>query len=156
MADLNAVNRTLLAILDNQERRTAFAFEALPDAVYNADPGGGCNSIRKIGEHLIRLRQFQLMLLGSPLAERVPSVDAGETVELLLEALATGTDLVRQAIARHDPMDWYEVPATPREGRWGEDPTIERFVRPFNDFTNHLGAVRAIRRMLGAGADRVQ
>jgi len=156
MTDLHAVNRSLVTILENQIRRTDAAFEALPDEVYNADPGGGCNSIRKIGEHLIRLRQFQLMLLRSPLAEQVPSVDAGETVEQLLQALARGADLVRQAIERHDPADWYERPATPREGRWGEDPTIERFVRPFNDYTNHLGSIRAIRRMMGVGADRVQ
>lgn len=156
MSDLHPINRTLITVLDNQRRRTAFAFEALPEAVYDAEPGGGCNTIRRIGEHLIRLRQFQLLLLESPLAEQVPSVDAGETVGQLVEALGKGAELVRRAIEQHDPEDWYVVPDPPREGRWGEDATIERFIRPFNDFTNHLGSVRSIRRMLGAGAEQTQ
>ena len=96
------------------------------------------------------------MLLESPLAERVPSMSASGSVEELLPALKKAAELVHRAIEQHDPEDWYRVPETPREGKWGEDPTIIRFTRPLNDFTNHLGAVRAIRRLFGCGVEQTQ
>ena len=156
MPETHPISRTLLAVLDNQDRRTGFAFHDLPDDVYRADPGNGCNSIDRIGEHLVRLRQFQLMLLESPLAGEAPSISSAAILEQLIPSLEIGSELVRQAITAHDPDDWYRVPNPPREGKWGEDPTLLRFVRPFNDYTNHLGAVRAIRRILGAGAEMTQ
>jgi len=156
MPDTHPIARTLLTVLDNQDRRTEFAFKDLPDDVYRAEPGHDCNSIDRIGEHLVRLRQFQLLLLESPLAGEAPSISSAVFLDELIPALEIGSDLVRQAISTHDPDDWYRVPNPPREGRWGEDPTLLRFVRPFNDYTNHLGAVRAIRRILGAGAEQTQ
>ena len=84
---------------------------------------------------------------------------SGFIVAIASTAAAIGplaASLLREAIETHDPEDWYTVPATPREGRWGEEPTIMRFVRPFNDFTNHLGSIRAIRRILGHPNERTQ
>ena len=74
----------------------------------------------------------------------------------LNDALDTGLNLVRRAIIDHDPADWYETPMTPREGPWGEEPTIRRVTRPLNDFVNHLGSIRVIRRMQGCPCERTQ
>lgn len=156
MSDIHPTNQALITILENQMARTEFAFEGLTAETYSAEPGGDCNSLERIGEHLIRLRQFQLMMLESPLTEQVPSLSASGSVEELLPALKKAAELVHRAIKKHDPEDWYQVPNPPREGKWGEDPTIIRFTRPFNDFTNHLGAVRAIRRIFNCGAEQTQ
>ena len=156
MSDIHPTNQVLLTILDNQMGRTEYAFEGITAETYSAEPGGDCNSLERIGEHLIRLRQFQLMMLESPLAQQAPSLSASGSIEQLLPALKKAAELVHRAIKTHDPEDWYQVPDPPREGRWGEDPTIIRFTRPFNDFTNHLGAARAIRRMFGCGAEQTQ
>lgn len=156
MSDIHPANWTLLTLLENQVTRTAAALEGLDEETYQAEPGNDCNSIRKIGEHLLKLRRFQLTLMESPLAADAPPPEQAATVTGLAEALVEATDLVRRAIQKHDPDDWFAVPATPREGPWGDLPTLVRLSRPFNDFTNHLGAVRAIRRIRGCGAKQTQ
>ena len=156
MNKLHPINRTLLDILENQRVRTSCAIEDLTEAVFNASPGGDCKSIRDIGVHLIGLRQFQLSLLDSPLVQDEPDLQSVESLADLASKLDAATDRVERAVASHDPEDWYFVPETPRKGPWGEEPTIIRFVRPLNDFTNHLGSIRAIRRILGNPAERTQ
>lgn len=149
------INQTLLHLLDNQVSRTFFAFEGLDAGVFTLDPGSDCNSIQKIGEHLIVLRGFQLMLLGSELAKEMPEKSAA-SLEELLSKLDAATGLVRRAIESHDPEDWYSEPTEPREGPWPELPTLLRIVRPLNDFTNHLGGIRALRRLHGNPAEQTQ
>jgi alpha-amylase/alpha-mannosidase (GH57 family) len=70
--------------------------------------------------------------------------------------LDASTDVISEAIRTHDPEDWMRTPRVPREGMWGDEPTLFRFVRPLNDVTNHLGAIRALRRIDGNPADRTQ
>ena len=152
----NAIVTGLLAVMDNQVTRTAAAFEDLPDDAFKAEPGGDCHSIAGIGAHLVGLRRFQLSLLGSDKTEQVTVDPAPITVGELMERLVAAEGLVRQAIAEHDLDDWLATPSEPRQGPWGDEPTLLRLVRPLNDFTNHLGAVRAIRRILGCPAQRVQ
>lgn len=142
-------------LLDNQISRTHFAFEGLEAGLFTLDPGSGCNSIQKIGEHLIALRGFQLMLLRSELGKQMPEKSAASLTDLLSK-LDAATALVRQAIEAHDPEDWHAEPTEPREGPWAELPTLLRFVRPMNDFTNHLGAIRALRRIHGNPAEKTQ
>ena len=156
MSEIHPTNQTLLTILENQMVRTTAAFEELPEDVYEVEPGGDCNTIRRIGEHLINLRKFQLVLLGSELAAEAPSSEEAATLAGMMAALEVGANLVGQAIEAHDPEDWYHVPQSPRAGKWGEEATIHRFTRPLNDFINHLGAVRAIRRIHGSGVERTQ
>ena len=152
---VHPINQTLLHLLDNQQSRTRFALEGLVPEVYDRDPGSGCNSIRLIGEHLIKLRGFQLMLLGSDLVKQMPMTEAGMPEELAFK-LEEATALVRQAITSHDPEDWHAEPTEPREGPWAELPTLLRFIRPLNDFTNHLGAIRALRRIYDNPAEQTQ
>lgn len=157
MPDTHPTNRTLLAILANQVTRTAAAFEDLTQDVYEHQPGGDCNSIRGIGEHLIMLRGFQLKLLESPLEADVPHASSSSSsVANLLTTLGDATRLVESALRDHDPEDWDRPPAHPRSGPWADEPTLARIVRPLNDFTNHLGAIRAIRRVCGSPAERTQ
>ena len=156
MAELHPINRTLLAILDNQVARTACAFAGLNDQVYRREPGGDCKSIAQIGAHLVHLRRFQLTLLGSPLADEVADPQTAGAMANLLDKLEQATRLFRQAIEDHDPDDWFCVPDPPRQGRWGDEPTLVRISRPLNDLTNHLGAIRAIRRILGELAAETQ
>ena len=92
----------------------------------------------------------------SPLAEQVVEPEMVETRDELIEQLDQAGELHRQAITEHDPEDWYRQPSSPRSGPWGDQPTLVRFARPFNDFTNHLGSIRAIRRLNGNSADRTQ
>jgi hypothetical protein len=153
--NVHPINQTLLLLLDNQASRTYFAFEGLDAGLFTLDPGAGCNSIQKIGEHLIGLRGFQLLLLGSELAKDMPEKSAA-SLEELLSKLDAATALVRRAIESHDPEDWHADPTGPREGPWAELPTLLRFVRPMNDFTNHLGAIRALRRIHGNPAEKTQ
>ena len=153
---MHPINQTLITLLDNQVARTRAALEDLGGDVFTSEPGGDCNSILGIGLHLVTLRRFQLGLLESPLAGQVDVPEACETVDELRQVLDDAADLVREALAHHDPDDWYRAPDPPRDGKWGDEPTIMRFVRPFNDFTNHLGSIRAIRRMCGDPAPRTQ
>lgn len=156
MSELHPINRCLLVILENQVARTKAALCDLPEDLYDAAPGGDCKSIRAIGAHLILLRRFQLTLLDSPLADRVAEPNSATNPKDLLRALEEAAELVRQAITAHDPEDWLALPDPPRDGKWGEDPTLLRVTRPLNDFVNHLGAIRAIRRIHGKPADRTQ
>jgi hypothetical protein len=156
MKNQNQINRTLLTILENQAARTQCAFEGLSEQVFEASPGGDCNAISQIGQHLLVLRRFQLTLLESPSAAQVAEPESVDSLDDLVGQLEAATHLVRQAIEVHDADDWYRVPDSPREGPWGEEPTLARLTRPLNDFTNHLGAVRTIRRSLGNPADRTQ
>ncbi len=153
---MHPINQTLLIVLDNQIARTRAAFDGMDEAAFDAEPGRDCNSIRRIGRHLVALRRFQMELLSCPGAERIDVPERVVSVEDLLARLDGATSHVRSAIAEHDPDDWYAVPDAPRAGKWGDEPTILRFVRPLNDFTNHLGAVRTIRRLCGNPVDRTQ
>ena len=156
MPDIHPINQSLLTVLENQVARTVAAFEAMDDSLFSAAPGRDCNSIRQIGEHLLYLRRFQLKLLESPLAGQVADQHSVVSVADLVAKLAPAAQLVAHAITEHDEQDWYRRPKTPRPAPWGDDPTIIRFTRPLNDFTNHLGAIRAIRRMLGDPAPQTQ
>lgn len=156
MPDLHPINRTLLTVLENQVSRTTFAFEGLNEAVLDTPPGNDCKSIRGIIVHLIHLRRFQLTLLESPLVQKVADPQDSSVLADLVAQLEKATVNLQEAISIHDPDDWYRTPEIPREGPWGEDPTIIRFVRPLNDFTNHLGSIRAIRRIMGNPAERTQ
>ena len=153
---MHPINQTLLTVLDNQIARTHAAFAGLDEATLDADPGRDCNSIRRIGRHLVALRRFQMELLSCDGAERVDVPERVDSVEDLLARLDHAARHVRSAIAEHDPDDWYAVPDVPRAGKWGNEPTILRVVRPLNDFTNHLGAVRVIRRLCGNPTDQTQ
>ncbi|MHC4989834.1 MAG: DinB family protein [Planctomycetota bacterium] len=148
--------RALLVLLDNQEARTAAALEGLDASLVDTGPGGDCHGIRDIVRHLVALRRFQLTLLESPRAESVRDVGEAASFEELVDVLHDSTRLVRVAIEEHDPEDWYAHPDPPREGKWGDEPTIVRFGRPFNDLVNHLGSIRTIRRMHGNPAERTQ
>lgn len=152
----DSISTALIALLENQRHRTVAALEDLPDAAWRATPGGDCNPIAGIGRHLVRLRRFQLDLLGSPRAAQVGGLDDTCSLEAVRDALAAAHDELRAAIAEHDATDWIAVPTTPREGPWGDECTLARFARPFNDYTNHLGAIRAVRRVLACGVDRTQ
>ena len=158
MSTLHPINQTLLAVVDNQIVRTDAALEDLRDDVFRAEPGGNCNSILGIGRHLLMLRRFQIILLQSPLAERVDDPDTVDGMDELKSKLATATELLRTAISEHEPEDWHADPSSdaPRPGPWSDEPTLQRFVRPLNDFANHLGAIRAIRRSRGNPAERTQ
>ena len=158
MSALHPINQTLLAVVDNQVVRTDAVFEDLREDVFRFEPGGDCNSILGIGRHLLMLRRFQMVLLQSPLAERVEDPEAVEGMDELKSKLASATDLLRTAISEHDPEDWHADPpaGAPRPGPWSDEPTLQRFVRPLNDFANHLGAIRAIRRSQGNPAERTQ
>jgi hypothetical protein len=149
-------NKVLLAVMENQINRTEAAFDGLTDELLTKEPGGDCNSILRIGRHLVGLRQFQLSLLGSDDGSKVADPKSIGSLAQLLPALDQSTALVRDAIRAHDPDDWFARPDVPRGGPWGDEPTIHRLVRPLNDFTNHLGAVRAIRRMFDCAAERTQ
>ncbi|GEM_PF-3225086 len=146
----------LCVTLDNQIARMHAALEDLPQEAYDAEQPNDCNSIRAIGAHLITLCRFQLILLESELAESIPDDHAAATPAQLRELLGASMQQVRRAIADHDPADWLRVPAAPREGNWGDEPTAMRFVRPFNDLVNHLGAIRALRRVMGVPNERTQ
>ena len=158
MSTLHPINQTLLAVVDNQIVRTDAALEDLRDDVSRFEPGGDCHSIIGIGRHLLMLRRFQMILLQSPLADRVDDPDTVDGIDELKSKLATATDLLRTAISEHDPEDWQADPSAgaPRPGPWSDEPTLQRFVRPLNDFANHLGAIRAIRRSQGNPAERTQ
>ncbi len=155
MSELHPINHTLLDLLQNQQDRTRYALEDLNPDVFNRDPGNDCNSIRLIGEHLIALRAFQLLLLQSDLAKQMPSHDV-VTVDELVQKLDQATALVKQAIETHDPDDWHAEPTDQREGPWADLPTLLRLVRPINDFTNHLGSIRTLRRMFGDPVEQTQ
>ncbi len=148
--------QVLLAILANQIARTDASLEGLDQANLDVIPGGDCQSIRGILRHLLELRGFQLFLLQSPLQRHMPEITASANLEEITQVLAQANELVRTAVESHDPKDWFVTPPEPRPGPWATDPTLIRFSRPLNDFTNHLGAIRAIRRMLGNPAARTQ
>jgi len=153
---MHPTTQVLLAVLENQVHRTDAAFDGLTDEVLTKEPGGDCNNILRIGRHLTGLRRFQLSLMGSADASKVADPQSIDDLAQLLPALDQSAVLVRDAILAHDANDWFAQPDAPREGPWGEEPTIHRLVRPLNDFTNHLGAVRAIRRMFDCSAERTQ
>ncbi len=155
MSEIHPINQTLLHLLDNQISRSRYAIDGLNEEVFNRNPGNGCNSIRLIGEHLIALRAFQLLLLQSDLAKQLPSTDV-ESVDELVKKLDQATALVKQAIESHDPDDWHAAPTEQREGPWADLPTLLRLVRPINDFTNHLGSIRTLRRMFGDPVEQTQ
>ena len=155
MTLMNPINRTLIHLLENQHDRTRCALEGLCEADYTREVDGDCNNIQAIGEHLIELRGFQLFLLGSDLGKQLPEKSAA-SVEELQRKLDQAMSLVCKAVESHDPDDWHAEPTEPREGPWAELPTLIRFVRPINDFTNHLGGIRVLRRIFGNPAEKTQ
>jgi DinB superfamily len=159
MSEPHPINQTLLHLLDNQQSRTHFALQNLtPEAFTRSpgSPGGDCHSIQQIGEHLIELRGFQLMLLGSDSVKDMPDNKVGSVDELTTK-LEKATGLLREAVESHDPEDWHAQPTEPRDdGPWNDLPTLIRVIRPINDFTNHLGAIRALRRVFGNPAEQTQ
>ena len=156
MADLHPINQTLLTILENQISRTAHALDGVTDEVFTAPPGGDTHAIVEIGRHMVDLRRFKLMLLESPLLDGAPQSKDIATLNALTEALGAAAELVKQAITDHDPADWYRVPDEPRKGPGGDEPTLGRVSRPLNDFTSHIGSIRAIRRTMGNPAEGTQ
>lgn len=149
------INETLLVLLENQRSRTEAALEGLEQSSFIAKRKGECNSIRDIGRHMLKIRAFQLSILDeSP--DDIDTTAACETPEALRAALDASADVLSKAIRTHEPEDWMRVPRTPREGNWGDEPTLFRLVRPLNDVTNHLGAIRALRRIDGNPATRTQ
>ena len=151
----NQIAQTLLALLDNQVSRTEAAFDGVTYEIFNAEPGGSCNSMLVIARHLVGLRIFQQALLGISKASK-PDPKAVVSLEKLLSVLLQEDRALREAIEQYPASDWFATPPAPREGRWGDEPTIQRFVRPFNDFTNHLGAIRALRRIMNCPAEKTQ
>jgi hypothetical protein len=150
----NSINATLVSLLDNHVARTTAALEGIPDEVFSADPGGGCNSIKGICQHLAKLIGFDLAILESPRAGDAPAADAIVDATTAIETLTAGLGVVRAAIEEHDVEDWNVVPDPPRDGNWGDEATLARLARPFNDYVNHLGGIRVIRRVAGAPAER--
>ena len=156
MPEPHPINQTLLHLLDNQRSRTRYALEGLGPEAFARDPDGDCHSIQQIGEHLISLRGFQLMLLGSDSVTEMPDNKAGSADELTTK-LEKATGLLIRAIEEHDPDDWHAQPTEPRDdGPWNDLPTLLRVIRPINDFTNHLGAIRALRSTFGNPAEQTQ
>ncbi|MEM7229680.1 MAG: DinB family protein [Planctomycetota bacterium] len=153
---LPATNATLIAIIENQVARTEAAFEGMDASILTAEPGHDCNSVLRIGHHLVGLRQFMLKLLESPRATNIASPDDIATIDQLLSAIHSATKEVIAGVREHDAEDWMRTPEATREGPWGDEPTLARFVRPLNDFANHLGSIRAIRRLMGNPNDRTQ
>tara|TARA_R110002111_G_scaffold97882_2_gene151194 strand:+ start:129 stop:587 length:459 start_codon:yes stop_codon:yes gene_type:complete len=152
---MNPISHTLIHLLENQHDRTRCALEGLRETDFTRAADGDCNNIQAIGEHMITLRGFQLLLLGSELGKQMPESTAA-TLRELNTKLDQAFELVRQAIESHDPEDWYAEPTEPREGPWAELPTVVRVVRPINDFTNHIGGIRALRRIFGNPAEKTQ
>ncbi len=148
--------QVLLAFLANQEARTEASMEGISEDILDLVPGGDCQTIRGIVNHLLDLRREQLSLLDVEPQDNIPRLSESASVKEMAKALAQATDRVRTAVEAHDPRDWFVTPPTPRQGPWGADPTLIRFSRPLNDYTNHLGAIRAIRRMYGNPAARTQ
>ncbi len=148
--------RVLLAVLDNQIARTHAALEDLDPSHLDKPWDGECHTIRGIMGHLHNLRGFALMLLQSPLQEQLPRLSATADLGEISRVLDDAADLVGRAIEAHDPADWFASPAGPRPGPWADEPTLIRVSRPLNDFTNHLGAIRVLRRILGNPAKRTQ
>lgn len=146
----------LIALLDNQIARMHAALEDLPQEAYDAEHPNDCNSIRAIGAHMIMLCRFQLVILESELAASIPDDHAAHTPQQLRELLGASMGQVRAAIIDHDATDWLAQPEPPREGKWGDEPTLARLARPFNDLINHIGAIRAIRRLMGVPNERTQ
>ena len=141
----------LVALVENQGVRTAGALAGLREDVFTTHPGGDSRPILEIGEHLLGLRKFVLSLMGSS----SDAIDAGsiESVDDLRQRLAAAGRVLLEAIEAHDPDDWLCVPDEPREGPWGDEPTLRRVVWPLNDYANHLGDVRTIRFILGNGPE---
>lgn len=156
MTGVDPQTAVLLAILDNQIARTAAALEQLDPAIMDTPWDGDCHSIRGIIGHLHNLRSFQLSLLGSPLQAEMPKLSPTASLDEIGQVLQGAAELVRRALESHDPADWFAVPKEARSGPWGNEPTLIRFSRPLNDFTNHLGAIRALRRIRGNAAPRTQ
>ena len=53
--------------------------------------------------------------------------------------------------------DWLRVLSPPPlEEKWPTEAQLARMGKPFNDFTNHIGSIRAIRRILGCPIESTQ
>jgi len=154
---MNATARTLTTILDNQLSRTRHAIGGTPDEFFHAQPGGGCNSIANICGHLVRLHAFQMMLIGSPLADETPSKEGVKDASDAVERLMASGALLRRAIEEASEADWHVVlDPPPLPEKWVGETQLERMCKPFNDYVNHLGGIRAIRRIMGSPVETTQ
>ena len=150
MAD-DTVAKTLTCLLANQSKRREHALKDLTEDVMMQSPGGDCKSIYQILGHIVGLYHFQMKLLGES-DDSMPNPDNLKTLDEINLALADAERIIVDAINRHDPEDWFSMPEVEREGPWSDEPTLVRVSRPINDVTNHLGGIRAIRRILGCPA----
>ena len=149
--------QTLAVLLDNQRSRTRHALAGLPEELFTKDPGGGCNPVRDICAHMVRLHAFQMMLIGSRFADEAPSMDGIESVDDALDRLAKGSELLERAIGDVPEGDWLRVLSPPPlEEKWPTEAQLARLSKPFNDYTNHLGSIRSIRRLLSSPAETTQ
>lgn len=149
MPELHPVTQVFLTILENQIARTVDALKGLREDVFVAEPGGQTRSIIEIGRHLLSLRKMQLEILDAPPAKQALDADSASSVAELRRKLREAAKLLKQAILIYDPANWCCKPERPRQGVWGDQPTIVRLTRPLNDFTSHLGDIRTIRSILG-------
>lgn len=149
--------QTLSILLENQRTRTRHALSGLPAELFTKDPGDGVNTIRAICEHMISLHRFQMMLIGSPLANDAPQSDGVVTVDDAIGRLMEGSERLERAIDDMPEEHWLEVfSPPPMEKKWPNDPQLVRLSRPFNDYSNHLGSIRTIRRLFGSPAEMTQ
>ncbi|MEQ9616620.1 MAG: DinB family protein [Phycisphaerales bacterium] len=149
--------QTLSVLLANQQSRLRHALKDLPAELFTKQPGGDCNGIREICSHLVRLRAFQMMLIGSPLADEAPSKDGIKDAADAIERLEKTVPLLESAIGDVPDGDWLRVLSPPPLAeKWPTENQLARLSKPFNDFTNHIGGIRAIRRILGSPVETTQ
>ena len=149
--------QTLSILLENQRSRTRHALTGLSSELYTKDPGEGVNTIRAVCEHMIMLHRFQMMLIGSPLADGAPESEGVVTVDDAIGRLMEGSERLERAIDDVPEEHWLQVfSPPPMEEKWPNDPQLVRLSRPFNDYSNHLGSIRTIRRLLGSPAETTQ
>lgn len=153
MSDTHPTAATMQALLNNQADRTRAALDGMDDALLDRDPGGGCMTIRENLRHMVNLIAMQLSMMDQP-ADAVWAASESRTVADYTRALEQGIKALGEAFARHDPEDWFARPATPRDGYWGDEPTLHRLSRPFNDYVNHLGAIRIVRKQFASPATK--
>ncbi len=140
--------RVLLAIVDNQRARTGAALRGLREDVFKAEPADGGRSIREIGRHLFALRRMQLNVLKRRSVEELLQLDPVTSVSDLRRKLSAAAKAVRDTIAEQTCSDLLTPYPRGRTSRPGET-KLDRLAVRLNDFTNHIGAIRAMRRVLG-------
>ena len=138
------MTQVLLAIVDNQSARTAAALKGLREDMFAAATPDGGRSIRETGRHLFALRRMQLKALRPAALARLPHLDPVASVADLESKLDATAQLVREAIAASADRDLL----APCAGHRAET-RLDRLVVRLNDYTNHLGDIRTLRRLMG-------